>query len=102
VKRKKRDENSETDKQQQINVPLRVRSDLAHSGCSLQHADIKTARGERNALVKQDQAEQQNETADGQIDCDFPRRCDAIAATPDADQQERRNQCEFVKRVKEK
>jgi len=35
MKRKERNENPETDEQQQIDVPLRVRSDLAHSGCSL-------------------------------------------------------------------
>ena len=102
VKRKERDENSETDKQQQINMPLRVRRDLAHCGCSLQHANIKTPRGERKALVKQDQAEQQNETADGQIDCNFPGRCDPIPAAPDSDQQKCGDQREFVKRVKEK
>ena len=102
VKRKERDENSETDKQQQINMPLRVRSDLAHSSCSPQHANIKTPRSERKALVKQDQAEQQNETADGQVDRDFPGRCDPIPAAPDSDQQKCGDQREFVKRVKEK
>src|SRR4029077_8545702 len=97
-----RDEDSETDKQQQINMPLRFRSDLAHSGCSLQHANIETPRGERIALVKQDQAEQQNETADCQIDCNFPGGCDPIAAAPDSDQQKCGYQREFVKRIKEK
>src|SRR4029453_12232246 len=102
MKRKERDENSETDKQQQINMLLRVWSDLAHCGCSLQHANIKTPRDERKALVKQNKAEQQNETADGQINCDFPSRCDAIPAAPDSDQQKCGDQRKFVKRVKEK
>jgi hypothetical protein len=53
-------------------------------------------------LIKQDQAQQQNKTANSQIDGDFPRRRDAISAAPDSDQQESGNECELMKRVKEK
>src|SRR6185369_2715564 len=49
-----------------------------------------------------DEAEQQNETADREIDRDLPRRSEAILATPDPDQQECGNEREFVKSVKEK
>src|SRR5262249_2198532 len=99
---KEGDKDSETEKQQQIHMSLRIRRDLAHCGCSLQHANIKTTRGEREALVKQDQAEQQNKAANGQIDCDFPSCCDAISAAPNSDQQKCGDQRKLVKGVKEK
>ena len=83
-------------------MALCVLCDLARAGRSPQHANIKAARTQRKTLVQQDQAKQQNKTAYRQVDCDFPGRCDAISAAPDSDQQKRGDQCQFVKRVKEK
>ena len=83
-------------------MALGVRCDLAHAGRSPQQANIKAARTHRETLVQQDQAKQQNETANRQIDCDFPGRCDAISTAPDSDQQKRGDQCQFVKCIKEK
>ena len=97
VKWTKRNENAEADEQNQVNVSLRLRSDL-HGGF-LQCANIKTARGHGHALIKHDQTEEQNETAQRKIDCNLPRRGGAVIASPNADQQERRNECELVKGI---
>src|SRR5207244_2978835 len=102
VERKKRDENSETDEQQNVNLPLRRGRDLPGERGSLQIANVEAARFDRNALVKQDQSEQQNETPEREINRDFPRSRGAIAASPDADQQKRRDQRQLVKGVEEK
>src|SRR5579884_2577617 len=99
----KRDENSKTDQQQQINVALRVRRDLSDLGRSLhQVAHVETAKRNGKTLVKQDQTQQQNETPDCQIDRDLPCGPDTISASPNPDQQKRRNQRQFMERVEEK
>src|SRR5262249_16891903 len=53
-------------------------------------------------LVKQDQPNQQNETANRKINRNFPGRPDAVAGSPNSDEEKRRDQRELVKRVKEK
>ena len=54
-----------------------------------------------HAAIKQDQAEEQNETAEREIDRDLPGRGEAIARAPDADEQKGRNERELVKGVEE-
>src|SRR6059058_4238900 len=82
---KKRNKNSKTDKQQQINMTLRVRRNLTEAGGSLQRANVKAARRVWKTLIKHNQAEQQNEAANGQINSDLPRCRDTISAAPDPD-----------------
>src|SRR5438874_1572215 len=68
----------------------------------LQFSNIKSPTCRRQALVNQNQANQQNETSQSEINRDLPRRCGAVSGSPDHNQQKRRNQRELVKRVKEK
>ena len=68
----------------------------------MQCPEIKTARGLRYAAIKHDQTKQKNETSGRQIDRDLPCRSLPVAGPPYSDEQEGRNQCEFVKSVEEK
>ena len=68
----------------------------------LQRAQIEAARRFRHAAVKQDQAEQQNETAGREIDRDLPRGGEAIAAPPDSDEEKSRDERQLVEGVEEK
>src|SRR4026208_2588458 len=83
VEWKERDKNSKTNKQHQVNTALRVRPDLTEARGSRQGANIKAARRGGKALIKKDQAKQQNKTANCQVDGDLPRRRDTISAAPD-------------------
>src|ERR1700730_10041003 len=56
----------------------------------------------RHALVEQDQSKQENKTPDREINRDLPGRGVAIAASPNADEQKRRDERELMKCVKEK
>src|SRR4029077_6592809 len=56
----------------------------------------------RQTLVEKNQADQQNKTANGEIDRDFPGRAGAVAGSPNSDEQKRRNQRQLVEGVKEK
>src|SRR6266852_761172 len=102
VKWKKRNKNSKTNKQQQVNMTLRVCRDLTEAGSSLQRANVKTACSDGKALIKENQAEQQNEAANCQVDRNLPRCRDTISAPPDPDQQKCGDQRELMKRIKEK
>src|SRR5947207_3413136 len=102
MERKERGQNSEPGKEQQIGVMLGISGKLHGADRGLEIANIEAARFGRNTLIKQNQSEEQNETAKREINCDLPRRRDAIAAAPNSDQQERRDERELVKRVKEK
>src|SRR4029077_4191255 len=102
VKWKKRNKNSKTDKQQQVNMTLRVRRDLTEAGGSLQRANVKSACRHRKALIKENKAEQENEAANCQVDSNLPRCRDTISAAPDPDQQKCGDQRELMKRIKEK
>ena len=62
----------------------------------------KAARRDWNALIKQDQTDEQNETSEREIDGDLPRGRAPIPAAPDSDQQKSRDEREFMERVKEK
>jgi hypothetical protein len=53
-------------------------------------------------LIKENQAEQQNEAANCQVDSNLPRCRDTISAAPDPDQQKCGDQSELMKRIKEK
>src|SRR5205814_6745633 len=86
VKWEERDENSEADKQQQINMALRIRRDLTEGGSGFQRADIEATRFNWNALIKQDQTDQQDEASNREIDRDLPRGRGPIPAAPDSDQ----------------
>src|SRR5947199_3956722 len=102
VKREERNKNSKADKQQEVNVTLCVCCDLAEGSCDRQRADVEAAQWGRNALVKQDQTQQQNETSYREIDRDFPCCRYPITGAPNSDQQKRGNECQLMKRVKEK
>ena len=71
-------------------------------GQLLQFANVECARVDRNALIKHDQAEQENETSGREIDRDFPGRGLPVAGPPDSDEQKSRDQRELVKGVEEK
>src|SRR2546423_6002150 len=100
VKREKRNQNPEAEQQQQENISLRFGRNQDRR--FLQDTKIKAARGFRHGAIKHDQAEQQNETAGCEIDRDLPGGDYAIAAAPDSDEQERRDERELVKGVEEK
>src|SRR5262249_27619216 len=102
VKRKERNENSEADEQQKVNVALVRRGEGVNRGSLLQFRDIETALRRRKTLVEQDQSDQQNETAEREIDRDLPGRAHAISRSPNPNQKKCRDQRELVKRVKEK
>src|SRR6266404_4287587 len=68
----------------------------------LQFANIERSLRRRRALIKQDQRDEQNETAEREINCDFPRRANAISRSPNSDEQKRRDQRELVESVEEK
>ena len=102
MKGKERDQNSKADQKQQIDVMLRIGGKLPRRDGGLQIANVETARFGRNALIKQDQSKQQNETAEREIDRDLPGGGDTVAAAPNSDQQKCRDERELVKRVKEK
>ena len=87
VKWKKRNKNSKTDKQQQVNMTLCVRRNLTEAGGGLQRANVKTACRDGKTLIKENQAEEQNEAANCQVNSDLPRCRDTISAAPDPDQQ---------------
>src|ERR1700693_2212392 len=95
VKREERDQNSETDVQEQINMALRFRTDLPRRRRSLQLANVETARRDWNALIKQDQTDEQNETSESEIDRDLPRSCAPVPAAPNSDQQKSWDKREF-------
>ena len=86
MKWEERDEDSEADKKQQINMALRIRRDLTQGGCGFQRADIKATRFNWNALIKQNQTDQQNEASNREIDRDLPGGRGPISAAPDSDQ----------------
>src|ERR1700730_13824097 len=100
VKRGERDQNAENDKEQEGNILLRVRCDLT-GGC-FQRGNVERAQSGRHALIEQNQSKQENETPDREIDRDLPGRGVAIAASPNADEQKRRDERKLVKCVKEK
>src|SRR5207249_11644141 len=102
MKRKERDKNAEPDQQQKINVALHRSRNRVRGRGGLQFPNVKSSRGRWQTLVKQNQSDQQNETAEGEINCDFPRCDAAIARSPDSDEQKCRDQSEFVEGVKEK
>ncbi len=102
VKGEERDENSEPDQEEQIDMVLRGGGNLSGRGGRLQHAQIEAARGFRHAAIKQDQPEEENEAAGGEIDRDLPGGGVAVSAAPDSDEKESGNEREFVKGVEEK
>ena len=73
-------ENAEADEQQQDKCCAARSAGICRRGRCLQSAKIKTARGLRHAAIEHDQAEQQNETAEREIDRDFPGGGVPIAA----------------------
>ena len=83
-------------------MALRFRTDLPRHGRSLQRANVEAARRDWNALIKEDQTDEQNETSEREIDRDLPRSRAPVPAAPDSDQQKSRDEREFVERVKEK
>ncbi len=102
VKREKRNQNAEPDEQEKEDLVLRAQGNPATGGHGLQRAQIEAARFRRRAAVEQDQAEEQNETAEPEIDRHFPGRGETVARSPDADQKKSRDQGELMKGVKEK
>src|SRR6266487_3677597 len=102
MKREEGDQDSETKEQEQINMTLCLDANLPHRSRGLQRANVETARPDWHALVKQDQTNEQNETTECKIDRDLPSRRGPVSAPPDPDQQKRRDEREFVKRIKEK
>src|SRR5438067_1649785 len=102
MKREKRNQNSKPNQQQQINVPLLRTGDRMHDRCFLQMSDIETALRGRKTLIKKDESDQQNETAEREVDGDFPCRTNTISSSPNSDKQECRNERELMKSVKEK
>ena len=83
-------------------MALRLGADLSRRRRCLQRANVKAARCDWNALVEQDQTDEQNETSERKIDRDLPGGRASVPAAPDSDQQKSRDECELVKRVKEK
>src|SRR5207253_1601711 len=67
----------------------------------LQSADVKGACHFRHASVKKNQAEEENETARGQVDRDLRSRGITIPASPDSDQEKSRNEGDLVKGIEE-
>src|SRR5437660_995893 len=72
---------------QEVNMRLCVRRNLTEAGGSLQRANVKTACRDGETLIKENQAEEQNEAANCQVNSDLPRCRDTISAAPDPDQQ---------------
>src|SRR5207247_2390257 len=95
-------ENAETNQQQKIDVALLRSGNGMHSDRFLQRANIEAPFRRRKTLVKKNESDQQNETAEREINRDLPRGADAIAGSPNSDQQKCRDQRELMKRVKEK
>src|ERR1044072_1997141 len=102
MKREERNQDSKPSQQQQVNVPLLRAGDCMNDRCFMQMSDVETALGRRKTLIKEDEPDQQNETAECEVDRDFPCRTNAMVGSPNPKEQKRRNQCEFVKSVKEK
>src|ERR1044072_3962167 len=102
MKRQERNQDSKPSQQQQVNVPLLRAGDCMNDRCFMQMSDVETALGRRKTLIKEDEPDQQNDTAEGKADRDFPCRTNAIAGAPNANEEKGRSQCEFVKSVKEK
>ncbi len=67
----------------------------------LELGDVEGAVIGREAEVEANEAEQENETPDREVDRDFPRRCLPVAGAPDADEQEGRDERQFMKRIEE-
>jgi len=102
MERKQGDENAEADQQQKINVTLCRSRDWVCGNRGLQFANIERSRRRRHTLIKQNKSDQQNKTAEREINRDFPRSRIAIARSPNSDEEKRWNQGELVKGVKEK
>ena len=68
----------------------------------MQYSQIQTARAYRHGAIQHDQADQQNDTAEREIDCHFPGGSAAIPGSPDSNEEEGRDQRELVKSVEEK
>ena len=83
-------------------MALRFWTDLPRRSRSLQRANVEAARRDWNALIKQDQTDEQNETSEREIDRDLPRGRAPVPAALDSDQQESWDKREFVERIKEK
>src|SRR5438034_9901716 len=86
MKWEERDEDSEADKKQQINMALRIHRDLTQGGGGFQREDIKATRFNWNALIKQNQTEQQNEDSNRDMDLDLPGDRGPVSAAQDRHQ----------------
>src|ERR1051326_1915396 len=102
MKREERNQDSKPSQQQQVNVPLLRAGDCMNDRCFMQMSDVETALGRRKTLIKEDEPDQQNETAECKVDGDFACRTNPIAGSPKPNEEKRRNQGEFGKSVKEK
>src|SRR5688572_23388066 len=100
MEREQGNEDAEADEEHEKDVALRIGGNKR--GRSLQDADIEAPSRLRQAAIKHDQAEQQNETAGRQIDRNFPGGHLPIPRPPDSNEQKRRDQCQLVKSVEEK
>src|SRR5204863_409300 len=76
-------------KSSRTNVPVRLRSSPAmanNNAIERPWANIKATRFNWNALIKQNQTDQQNEASNREIDRDLPGSRGPISAAPDSDQ----------------
>ena len=100
VKRKERDQNPEAKHEQDVDG----RAGLGGTGRGqlrdLPH--VKSAIALRQAQVETNQPDQQNEAAEGQVGRHFPGGGLPVARSPDADQQECRDERQLMEHVKEK
>ena len=99
VEWEERDEDAEAEQEKEINGVARGGIDGAGSGEGLQLGNVESALREGKAFVEADQPEEQDETADCEVNGDFPRRRLAFAGTPDADEQEGRDERELMEGV---
>src|ERR1700736_1117094 len=98
VEWKERNQAAKTDQQHEENVSLGFGRNLP--GQSFKSAHIEGTRIRGKALVQHDQPDQENETAQAEIDCNFPCCGSAISAAPNSNQKKGRDQSELVKGIK--
>ena len=93
------DEDAETEKDEEIDDG----SGGENAGVAelLEEADVEGAQSFGHGEPESDQSEQEDEAAEGEIDGDFPGDALAFARTPDADEEEGRDEGEFVEGVEE-
>ena len=94
-------QDAEPDEQKDIRTDLRSGGDGSAGREFLEVDEVESAQRFRHGEVEIEQADEQDEAAEPEIDRNFPRRRVPLAAAPNTDEQEGRDEREFVEGVEE-